>query len=274
MMKLSIITINLNNVAGLRQTIESVVKQSFNDFEYIIIDGGSTDGSKELIGSFSDRIYFWLSEPDSGIYQAMNKAIKQARGEYLLFLNSGDYLVSSEVLASVFEIGFTEDIVIGECNISQNQKVMFHAVPPNSITLQAFIGQTIPHQSAFIRLDLFERLGHYQEKYRIHSDLEFFIRALIVNNCTYRHVPVTISNYNLEGLSSDSKNRSFSEEECNTILNSLIPLRVLKDYEFWELQKKEMDILHWVISKPVLYKPLTWIYFTASTIVKYKKKLK
>ena len=101
MPKLSIITVNLNKAKGLQKTIESVIFQTFTDYEYIIIDGGSTDGSKQIIEQYADKITYWVSEPDSGIYNGMNKGIKVAKGEYCLFLNSEDYLLSNEILQNV-----------------------------------------------------------------------------------------------------------------------------------------------------------------------------
>ena len=121
MTKLSIITINRNNAAGLRKTIESVVSQTYTDFEYIIIDGASTDGSVEVIKEYAEatlpcgeglgeRLY-WVSEPDKGIYNAMNKGILKAQGEYLLFLNSGDWLVDKDVIKSFIDLNIINDIV-------------------------------------------------------------------------------------------------------------------------------------------------------------------
>ena len=101
-MKFSIITINYNNCEGLRRTIESVVNQTCHDFEYIIIDGGSTDGSVDVIKQYADQIDYWVSEPDKGIYNAMNKGVAVAKGEYCLFLNSGDSLHNNSALAKVF----------------------------------------------------------------------------------------------------------------------------------------------------------------------------
>ena len=95
-MKLSIITVNLNNRDGLQRTIDSVVSQTFTDYEWIVIDGGSTDGSRELIGQHQDRFAYWCSEPDKGIYNAMNKGIAHAKGEWLQFLNSGAWLYSKQ----------------------------------------------------------------------------------------------------------------------------------------------------------------------------------
>jgi glycosyltransferase involved in cell wall biosynthesis len=113
MLKLSIITVNLNNAAGLRKTIESVRAQTFKDFEHIIIDGDSTDESVAVIKKFEDGFSYWVSEPDGGIYQGMNKGTRVAKGEYCLYLNSGDYLYNSKVLEKVFKEKFSEDLVYG-----------------------------------------------------------------------------------------------------------------------------------------------------------------
>ena len=111
MPKLSIITVNLNNREGLRKTAESVVSQTYKDYEWIVIDGGSTDGSKELIEQYAEHISYWVSEPDKGIYNAMNKGIRQAHGEYFLFLNSGDSLCDDDIVESFCVGNFKEDIV-------------------------------------------------------------------------------------------------------------------------------------------------------------------
>ena len=109
-MKLSIITINYNNLAGLQKTIESVVSQTFRDFEWIVIDGGSVDGSRELIERYANSFSYWVSEPDKGIYNAMNKGIVVAKGDYLLFLNSGDWLCDEMALERSFSHHPTKDI--------------------------------------------------------------------------------------------------------------------------------------------------------------------
>ena len=114
MKKLSIITVNKNNAEGLRKTIESVVCQTFKDFEYIVIDGASTDESVAVIETYLANVTYWVSKPDRGIYEAINKGIKVAVGEYCLFLNSGDYLSSDSILEKAFSYGFFEDIVYGD----------------------------------------------------------------------------------------------------------------------------------------------------------------
>ena len=114
MKQISIITINYNNASGLEKTIRSVVEQTYNEYEYIIIDGASSDKSKEVIQEYQRYIDFWCSEKDSGIYNAMNKGIQKASGEYLLFLNSGDVLNNSAVLADIHGFLSGEDFVYGD----------------------------------------------------------------------------------------------------------------------------------------------------------------
>ena len=114
MAKVSIITVNYNNNEGLQKTFDSVFAQTYVDFDYLVIDGGSNDGSRELIESNKDKLAYWLSEKDRGIYDAMNKGIDNAKGEYLLFLNSGDYLYNKDVLREVAESGLDADIVYGD----------------------------------------------------------------------------------------------------------------------------------------------------------------
>ena len=122
-MKLSIITVNLNNRDGLQKTIDSVICQTFRDFEWIVIDGGSTDGSKELIEQYADHFAYWVSEPDKGIYNAMNKGIKVAKGEYLQFLNSGDSLWNETTLQGVVPFfSGTTDIFYGDVAIMKEDK--------------------------------------------------------------------------------------------------------------------------------------------------------
>jgi glycosyltransferase involved in cell wall biosynthesis len=272
-MTLSIITVNLNNAAGLRKTIESVVSQSYSDFEFLVIDGASTDGSVEVIKEFLWKIKFWISEPDIGIYNAMNKGIRLAKGEYCLFLNSGDFLVDDNVIQSVFHQNLIEDIVVGNCYVSENGKVIFNAVSPEEITFGAFYGRTIPHQSAFIKRNLFESYGFYSEQYRILSDLDFFIRTLILNNCSYKHINVTVSDYNLEGVSSSTDTNSISKTENNEILKNLIPPRIVADYAACEKERNEMKMLYWVKNKPMIYKPLNWIFLLATFLVTLKNRI-
>ena len=201
-MLLSIITINLNNRNGLEQTIKSVLSQTWKDFEYIVIDGNSSDGSKDYLRSLPSNVS-WISEVDTGIYNAMNKGIMRATGEYCLFLNSGDTLVDKEVLERAFSNHFTDDIVcFGTYDHSSNG--IFKKYPPKRISLFTFTGGSLPHPSTFIKKKLFETIGLYQENYRIISDWCFFIQALIKHQASYASFDEILSNFICDGVSSTS----------------------------------------------------------------------
>ncbi|MDR0305571.1 MAG: glycosyltransferase [Chitinispirillales bacterium] len=210
-MKLSIITINRNNDNGLKKTIESVVCQTFKEFEYIIIDGASTDESTNIINEYSQHITYFVSERDDGIYYAMNKGIKVANGEYCLFLNSGDYLSSSSVLEKAFSHGFFEDIVYGDIVLENDLNQKSLRLCNRSLSIFHFCGLgdvlVTHHQSSFIKLSLFSRLGLYRTDLSITSDQVFFMKAIFEYGATYRYIPVIISIYDINGMSSQNKEK-------------------------------------------------------------------
>lgn len=155
-MKYSIITINFNNRDGLRRTIESVVNQTYRDFEYIIIDGGSIDGSVDIIKEYADKIDYWVSEPDKGIYNAMNKGITMAHGEYLNFMNSGDCFFDKERLQKIEDLNSDSDIIVGkDLHIDSKSGKSATSVISHRLGFFHFYTTTIPHQSAFIKKKLF-----------------------------------------------------------------------------------------------------------------------
>jgi glycosyltransferase involved in cell wall biosynthesis len=232
--QLSIITVNLNNASGLRKTIQSVVTQTYNDYEYIVIDGGSTDGSIAVINEFSDRITAWVSEPDRGIYNAMNKGILKAKGEYLQFLNSGDWLVNETILANVFEISRTADIIYGHLNIVSDKKSLVHkALNESRLSLIYFFNNTLPHPSSFIARKLFDG-GLYDETYMISADKKFFIEKIICRNCTVQQIDEVVVNFDTSGISSRLENMIMNVKENGRIFNEIFPPRIVKDYEFYK----------------------------------------
>lgn len=205
-MKLSIISINRNNASGLERTIQSVIDQDFNDFEYIVIDGDSTDNSVEVIKKFSNKITYWVSEPDSGIYNGMNKGIKQAHGEYCLFLNSGDHLKNKIVLSNVFaKRTYTEDIIYGSLEFVGDKKSSIKEYPDKMPASYLFL-DTLPHPSTFIKTDVLLTLGMYNETMRITADHDFFLRAIIGSNASYRRINLVVSVFYCDGLSSSRDN--------------------------------------------------------------------
>lgn len=229
-MKLSIITINFNNRDGLQKTIDSVITQTWKEFEWIIIDGGSTDGSKELIEKYSSYITYWVSEPDKGIYNAMNKGIKVATGEYCLFLNSGDGLVSSDVLKKVFQRNINTDFITGNMILLSNPIRRIHGIHSNNITCANMIFETICHPTTFIKKTLFDTFGMYDENLKIVSDWKFFFYCIIIRNCTIKYINEDIAFFNTEGISSTEISQV--KIERNKVLTEYLPLPVLTDYEF------------------------------------------
>lgn len=243
MKKLSIITINFNNRDGLRRTIESVVAQTTRDFEYIVIDGGSTDGSVEVIKEYEEYIDYWVSEPDKGIYNAMNKGVQQAHGEYCQFLNSGDWLYDNQVIETFCNISAEEDIIYG--------KTRFYNIPhrdqfsevKDTISFMDFYLSGIIHQSCFIKTHLCKSYA-YDENYKICSDWKFFIQTLILNNCSFKSIENTIVYYNTTGIS--ATNKELLVYERNHILKSIgIPPRILDNYHNLDRETYEIaELLH------------------------------
>lgn len=233
-MKLSIVTINRNNAEGLRYTMNSVQNQTFDDFEYVVVDGASSDGSVEIISGFVDIFCHplnWISEPDAGIFNAMNKGVKMCRGEYILFLNSGDALSCPNVLTEVFtKCEYDSDIIIGKVNLTRESKIFAHDVglhPGEEITLLGLYLFGVPHQGSFIRNKLLLAYP-YDETLKINSDWKFFFETIIMHEVSYCIIPETISNYDTSGISSQNRKLLWSERDQN--LKEFIPPRILMDY--------------------------------------------
>jgi glycosyltransferase involved in cell wall biosynthesis len=215
---ISIITINFNDVNGLEKTINSVKEQSYSNFEHIIVDGNSTDGSKELIESNKAHFSYWVSESDNGIYQAMNKGIKVAKGEYLFFLNSGDHFNNSNSLNKVNNHLKDVDIVYFDINVVGENETFIKRCPKN-LTFK-YLHQDLPaHQATFIKKSLFEKLGYYDESLKIVSDWKFLILAICKNNATYKYIEDTFSTYYSDGLSSLDENQALVKAEREQVLN-------------------------------------------------------
>ena len=260
-MKLSIITINRNNAEGLQRTLESVAAQTCRDFEHIIIDGASTDGSVDAIKEYAktSKNIHWVSEPDNGIYQAMNKGIQKAMGEYLLFLNSGDFLVEHDVIERVIKQCNGADIVSGRCNVSDKGEVVWTSPYLPQITLYTLYSVGLPHQSTCIRKVLFEQLGYYREDFRYNSDIEFWYRAIIFNNCTAKGIDIIVADYNLGGISSKEVKSKAYQKEMQEILSMGFLPKVLPDYDQWKNERAILNQYAWIESHPIIKKSLSYL---------------
>lgn len=232
-MRYSIITINFNNREGLKFTIESVKNQTFKDFEFIIIDGGSTDGSVEVIKQHANYLTYWVSEKDNGVYHAMNKGVTQAHGDYLIFMNSGDCFHSSDILTEVAD--YQEDIICGKVLKGNSTKPSGHNKP--TITLVDLMRRSLPHQAMFIKRELMSK-HPYDENYKIMSDWKFCIEAIIFDNCSFRNSDIIVADYDISGISTNSNGLLPKEREL--ILKELFPPRILKDYNRYALVDDEL----------------------------------
>lgn len=236
-MVLSIITINRNNAVGLDKTIQSVLGQRSQDFEYIIVDGASTDKSVDIIKSagqgFSGH-FKWCSEPDMGIYNAMNKGIAMASGEYVEFLNSGDCLIDSSVVSKI----------IRELKISNNPSIMYGNIikvfpdghrkrdvcfAGEDISFLGFYKGSLNHSSSYIKKSLFEKYGMYDESLRIVSDWKWFLNAIILGDERPVYTNIDVSLFDMTGIS--ETNKELEKAERQKVLSELIPAPILSDYD-------------------------------------------
>ena len=266
-MKYSIITINYNNKDGLEKTIQSVLCQTSHDYEFIIIDGGSTDGSVDVIKQNANDIDYWVSEPDGGRYPAMNKGIKQAKGDYLNFMNSGDAFYSSKVLEDISKMNYTEDVITG--GYYNQEKGVKHIIKPQEVTLLTMFKNTFNHQATFYKRELFgKRL--YDETYVIQSDAKFNYLSIIYDNCSVRIIDYIIAIYDLNGISS---NLEIVDKEWERLLAELFPPRILKDYKsmYTTAEVPIVSLLPALKDSPSVQR---WVYRLATFLLKIKDKLR
>lgn len=259
-MFLSIITINRNNAEGLKKTLDSVAAQTCRDFEHIIIDGASTDTSVEVIKDYIEspagkNVSYWVSEPDSGVYNAMNKGIKKASGDYCLFLNSGDWLIDKNVIKKEQQGSHTEDIIYFDYLTIRKNKTEIVKLPDILFDSTFLLGPLINHQNEFIKTMLLKE-NPYNEKLKILADNEFNVKMIKRNNVSYKHYSYPISCYEAyNGISSKQKVLAFKEykqvcieyfgEDCYE------KYALLRDYEtgYWGILKKMRLLLNFIAKK-------------------------
>jgi glycosyltransferase involved in cell wall biosynthesis len=219
-MKLSIITVNKNNDIGLERTCQSVICQTFEDFEWIVIDGASSDNSVDIIKKYANKMAYWVSEPDTGIYNAMNKGIRQAKGEYCLFLNSGDWLISLDSLEIAFSIiknSDNADVYYGDCLVGSDNSVW---KMPHQLSLDIlYLQDALSHQNALIKRSLFDDHGYYDENYRTVSDSIFFVKEFLLYHSKFIYIKTIISICSPGGISTVYK---YAQQEFHDEIKKII----------------------------------------------------
>lgn len=291
-MKLSIITINYNNAEGLCKTLASVASQTYRDIEHIVIDGGSTDGSVDVIKDYEHSVFSnqkssysitWVSERDNGIYNAMNKGIRKASGDYIQILNSGDILAGPDVtermmnaLAKAIDDRCIDDrytgvpILYGNMLKSYDMKTIIHRdtcgngmYTPESFLY--FYKGTLNHDCAYISRDLFEKYGLYNEQMKICSDWEWYVRAIVLGGekPIYTNIDVTI--FDMNGVSeSGGKNAELIKKERREYLESILPKPILHDYDMFAFPLEEYQRLK-------KYHLWGLVYFIERVLFKFEK---
>ena len=270
---ISIITINRNNAAGLEKTLQSVAAQTYNEFEYIIIDGASTDGSVEVIKKYESEFAHlkWVSEPDKGIYNAMNKGIRMASGDYIQILNSADCLAAPDVtermLAALEEKG-QPTILYGnmvKC-FPDGRRMVDKCFAGQEITMLGMYTGTLNHDPAYIRRDLFEKYGFYDEDMKIVSDWKWYLQAIILGGEKPQYIDVDVTLFDMTGISENVKSKERIQKERKKVLIELIPSAYLYDYENYANDIYMMRRIH---RHPWAYK-LVW--FVERCLFKLEKK--
>ena len=210
---LSIITICYNIKDEIEKTCQSIVNQTWQDFEWIVVDGGSNDGTVDVLNKYRSRMNVFISERDKGVYNAMNKGIKLASGEWLSFMNGGDAYAANDVLEKVFKNKeYDADVLYGNINEIYPDGRTEQSNYKTKIDLSFFTNHNINHQSSFIRRKLFDKYGIYDEEYKIASDWEKWI-VFAENGCNFKYVDVIIADFMCNGISSKQSSVLSSEHE-------------------------------------------------------------
>jgi glycosyltransferase involved in cell wall biosynthesis len=250
---ISIITINLNDVKGLRKTMNSVFAQTFTDYEYIVVDGASTDESYEEILKHKDKISRYISEKDDGIYDAMNKGIALASGDYCLFLNSGDYLYQHDVFQKIYEQASGEDIIYGDIMSAKDNVIINRSNSPAKVTSTFLLAGVIPHPAQFIKRSLFDEHGNYLTSFKLSSDYAFFVKLFFTTNLSLRHVPIPIAVFDLSGISSSPKHVDLFYSERKEIQDQYFPKAMAKGYHILTSVLRSKLFNNKVVGVPVRY---------------------
>ena len=248
-MILSIITINRNNASGLEKTLKSIAGQTSKDFEHIIVDGASTDDSVELIRKYADsrgdRVK-WISEPDKGIYNAMNKGITMASGDYIQIMNSGDGLVSDDVtermLAALKDSGYPS-ILYGNMlkDMPDGRLMRDKCFAGQEITFLGFYKGTLNHSPAYIKRNLFEKYGMYDEDLKIVSDWKWYLQAIILGEEKPVYTDIDVTLFDMHGIS--ETNLELRDKEKAGEMSRMIPDTFLDDYKEWSFPIEQMKRL-------------------------------
>ena len=224
MKKFSIITVCLNEREAIRDTCESIVTQTNRDFEWIVTDGGSSDGTLEILRQYEDSMDCLISEPDTGIYNAMNKGAVKASGQYLIFMNGGDRFACADALLMASKAPKAQ-MLYGDVYLSNTSGDV--KTYPDVVESGYMLRKMIPHQTTFYERTTFEAVGGYDESYKIAADYDLYVRLFELERISHQHIPHPIAIFDLEGISNSKEFRQLRKQE-----NHLIRKKYFKSYRY------------------------------------------
>jgi glycosyltransferase involved in cell wall biosynthesis len=223
---LSIITICRNEVSRIQRTIDSVIQQSDSEFEWIVVDGASTDGTLDLLQRYQPHIFRLISEPDRGLYDAMNKGIGMAGGGFILFLNAGDFLQNLEVVRAFHKRASKADIVVGDIHIVYpDGSEKYRKSAEQRLDKELLYWRSFDHQGTFIKRALFEKFGSYDLSFKILADWEFFARSVVSHEASVEAWDHCVAVYTFDGISARLENRQQLYRERQRIRKMHYPAR-------------------------------------------------
>ena len=280
-MKLSIVTINFNNAEGLKRTLESVACQTYRNIEHVIIDGGSTDNSVDVIRDYEHSVFSnqksaysisWMSENDKGIYNAMSKGIRKATGDYIWILNSGDCVADADVVERMMDILEKNPYpmllgnivkVYPEGRKETERKIRNANTPkPMDVSMLTFYRGTVPQDAAFVRRDLFEKYGLFDDTLKIVSDWKLYLNMIALGEVVPMYVDIDVVLFDMMGVSNANVERRNAEKRA--YLEEILPASVLKDYDAHAFDAEQMNRLR----KHHLY---GLVYFMERVLFKLEK---
>ena len=219
--KITIITVCYNAIQNIESTILSVISQTYKNVEYIVIDGNSNDGTIDIIKKYSNSIDKWVSEPDKGIYDAMNKGIKMASGDWLNFMNAGDVFYSNDTIENIVE-DFTDAAIVYGYVIRDLGRKSFsaHGITCSSPKIIDFINSSFQHQACFIDKRMFDQYGGYSTELRLAADSKFFFDVVAINHEKTKYINMPIAIFNMDGAS--TRNAAVYKEERELFLRQYL----------------------------------------------------
>lgn len=228
-MKFTVITVCLNAADSIERTIHSIVSQTYKDIEFIIVDGGSSDGTLDIVNRYVQSVSLLISEPDNGIYEAMNKGIRDSHGDYLCFMNAGDTFFSPFTLEKVAAHISGEDIICGISHLARQK--YWIPVRSSASTIRIAYGHNVNHQATFIRRELLSE--GYDTRFAIIADDLFFVKQILFHKASYKRLWQVVCNYDINGISSNPKYLSqINAEREAFLLEHLQQLPVFSSFSF------------------------------------------